>query len=156
MVGSYSYSGRDARGRRRRGRLVAEDRRAAFVKLQHRGIAVRRLRRRLLSDAVAHDLGPIRRRLPLAEVAWVFRNLASLQHNGVKLPSACELLADQKAGTGTGRLLARLQLSLEAGAGVEETFAGEQRELGAVPVSMVAAGVASGSLRATLSDIASL
>ena len=156
MSSTYSFRGVDQRGERRSGRIVAMDRRTAEVKLHRRGIEVSRLRRRVLPDLFSHDAGFVRPKLPLTEVSWVCRNLASLLRNGVTLPAACELLADQRPGKRAGRALTAIQTDLEAGQDVGEAFGHQGRRLGDVAVSMIEAGAATGTLLPTFTGISSL
>jgi len=156
MAHTYTYRGSDQFGTRRRGRITAVDRRAAYSRLARRGISLRGLRRRLVTDLALQDAGLVKPRLALAQIGWIFRNLASLQGSGLTLTAACEILADQRPGTRIGYVLSDLQADLEAGFDVADAFARRERQLGSVAVSMVEAGAPTGNLRPTFASIAAL
>lgn len=156
MPSTYRYRAIDHRGERRRGQLISADRLTAEMRLRRRGLTIQRLRRRWGLEMVARDFGRLRRKLPLGEVSWIFRNLGSLLRNGVTLASACELTADQRPGKRTGRLVAAVQADLEAGADVSDAFGRHRRAIGDVPASLVASGAAAGQLEPSFTSISSL
>lgn len=156
MPATFNFRGIDPRGQKRRGKVVAIDRAAALMRLHRRGIDVTRLRRHWFHEAILRDFEFLRRRLPLDELAWMFRNLANLLRSGLTVVAACELLADQRPRSRTGHLLASIQADLEDGVGVGDAFSSRRRDLGPVAVSMVVAGEASSTLQTTFLSIATL
>lgn len=146
MIRTYNFGGVDRRGARRRGRVVAADREIAREKLLRRGVQVKRLRRRFFRDLFTQDFDMFRPKLPLNDVLWIHRNLASLVSSGLRLPIACELMADQRPGKRVSRVLTQIRDDLESGMGVGEAFAQQERQLGQVPISMVQAGDLAGAL----------
>lgn len=146
MIRTYNFAGVDRRGVRRRGRVVAGDRDLAREKLLRRGVQVKRLRRRFVSDLFSQDFDMFRPKLRLDDVLWIHRNLASLVTSGLRLPAACELMADQRPGKRVSRVLTRMRADLESGMGVGDAFVQQERQLGRVPTSMVQAGELAGAL----------
>lgn len=98
MSHTYLFKGSDRLDRKRKGQVVAIDRESAKAKLYRRGVYVKRLRRRIFFDLFSRDLDFIHPRLPLEDVLWICRNLSSLLTSGLRLPEACELIADQRPG----------------------------------------------------------
>ena len=123
MIRTYNFGGVDRRGARRRGRVVAADREIAREKLLRRGVQVKRLRRRFFRDLFTQDFDMFRPKLPLNDVLWIHRNLASLVSSGLRLPIACELMADQRPGKRVSRVLTQIRDDIESGMGVGEAFA---------------------------------
>ncbi len=146
MIRTYNYEGVDRRGARRRGRVVAADRETAQEKLLSRGVQIKRLRRRFFWDLFSQDFDMFRPKLSLNDVLWIHRNLASLVSSGLRLPTACELMSDQRPGKRVSRVLTLIRNDLESGMGVGEAFAQQERQLGQVPTSMVQAGDLAGAL----------
>ena len=146
MANTYRFTGSDRRGGKRRGGVVAVDRQAARAKLLQRGVQVKRLRRRFVSDLFSQDFDMFRPKLPLADVSWIHRNLASLVTSGLRLPVACELIADQRPGKRAARVMTHIRLDLESGMGVGEAFVRQKRQLGQVPTSMIQAGELAGAV----------
>lgn len=146
MANTYRFTGSDRRGGKRRGGVVAVDRQTAEAKLLQRGVQVKRLRRRFVSDLFSQDFDMFRPKLPLADVSWIHRNLASLVTSGLRLPVACELIADQRPGKRAARVMTHIRLDLESGMGVGEAFVRQKRQLGRVPTSMIQAGELAGAV----------
>jgi type IV pilus assembly protein PilC len=146
VVRTYNFVGIDRRGARRRGRVVATDPEAAREKLLRRGVQVKRLRRRFIWDLFSQDFDMLRPKLPLKDVLWIHRNLASLVSSGLRIPIACELMSDQRPGKRVSRVLTQIRTDLESGMGVGEAFAQQESQLGRVPTSMVQAGDLAGAL----------
>lgn len=156
MSQTYTFQGFDQRGHARRGRIVALDRSSAQLKLHRRGIKVAKLQRRRLADLVSRDYSLLGTKLPLGNVAWISRNMAGLLNSGLPITHACELLADQRPGKRTGRVMSLIHADLEDGLDVEEAFNRQQRRLGRVTVAMVRAGAAAGAMAPTFQGIAKL
>lgn len=156
MSQTYTFQGSDQRGHARHGRIVALDRSSAQLKLHRRGIKVAKLERRQVADLVSRDYSLLGTRLPLRDVAWISRNTAGLLNSGLPITHACELLADQRPGKRTGRVMSLIHADLEDGLGVEEAFDRQQRRLGQVTVAMVRAGAATGAMASTFQGVAKL
>lgn len=156
MAHTYRYRGTDQFGERRRGRITAVDRSAARSRLSRRGIGVTALRRAVVTDVLVGDSVLVRPGMSASTIAWIFRNLASLQGSGLTLVNSCEILADQRPGTRTAHLLIGLQADLESGLDVADAFARREAELGSVVVAMIAAGAPTGDLRPSFASIASM
>ena len=146
MANTYNFTGSDRRGGKRHGRVVAVDRETARAKLLQRGVQVKRLRRRFFSDLFSQDFDLFRPKLPLTDVLWIHRNLASLVTSGLRLPVACELIADQRPGKRAARVMTHIRLDLESGMAVGEAFVRQERKLGRVPTSMIQAGELAGAV----------
>jgi type IV pilus assembly protein PilC len=99
-----------------------------------------------VSDLFSQDFDMFRPKLPLADVSWIHRNLASLVTSGLRLPVACELIADQRPGKRAARVMTHIRLDLESGMGVGEAFVRQKRQLGQVPTSMIQAGELAGAV----------
>lgn len=156
MSHTYTFRGSDQRGHTRHGQIVALDRASAQHKLRRRGITVARLHRRQLADLVSRDYSVLGPKLPLRDVAWIARNMASLLNNGVPITHACELLADQRPGKRTGRVMSLIHADLENGLDLDEAFERQHRRLGRVTTAMVRAGTATGAMAPTFSGIAKM
>ena len=156
MANTYTYKGFDRRGGKRRGRVVAFDREGAREKLLKRGVETKKLHRRFFSDVISQDYDLLRPKLPMADVLWICRNLSSLLTSGLRLPAACELIADQRPGKRVSRVMTNIRLDLEAGSAVGDAFMRQERRLGKVPASMVEAGEATGALVPTFNGIVTL
>lgn len=128
----------------------------AISKLQRRGIRAGRLHEHRIIRFLQRDLAWMRPRYPLPEVAWLFRNLASLLRKGLTLPAACDLLADQRPGRRMGMVAAEIQAHLEQGASVAQAFATSGQRLGRTALHMVTAGTAAGALEPTFTSVAEL
>ena len=156
MSQTFLFKGVDRLDRKRKGQVVTVDRDSAIAKLNHRGIKIKRLRRRIFFDLFSRDFEFIRPKLPLSDVLWICRNLSSLITSGLRLPEACELIADQRPGKRPARVMTEIRLDLEAGMSVGDAFSQQQKRLGNVPTAMLKAGESSGSLIPTFDGIAKL
>lgn len=156
MPQTYLFKGVDRLNRKRKGQVVTVDRDSALAKLNRRGIKIKRLRRRIFFDIFSRDFEFIRPKLPLSDILWICRNLSSLITSGLRLPEACELIADQRAGKRPARVMTEIRLDLEAGMGVSDAFAQQQNRFGKVPTAMLKAGESTGSLIPTFDGITKL
>ena len=151
-MSSFSYAAID-RGRPVTGRLEAPSAEAAKAALTAKGFFVTSVK----ADAsfFQRDLR-LRKRLRLADQAWLARQMAVLAEAGLGLPAALGLLSRQRKGKGVGELAEKMRTELLAGGSPTAVTAAHQDELGTLFASMVAAGEQSGVLPVTLSQLAGL
>ncbi len=136
-----------------RGRVEATSAEAAKAALVAKGLFVTSVK------PEAHFLQRdfrLRKRMRLADQAWLARQLAVLAEAGLGLPAALGLLSRQRKGKAVGNLADQMRSELLAGRSPSAVTAAHQDELGPLFASMVAAGEQSGVLPVTLAQLAGL
>jgi len=98
----------------------------------------------------------LRKRITLADQAWLARQLAVLSQAGLSMPASLGLLARQRSGKAVGKLAEQMRSGLLAGKTPSVVVAEHEDALGPMFVSMVAAGEHAGVLAATLARLADL
>lgn len=95
-----------------------------------------------------------KQKIPLKDMVWIMRKLASAQNVGIPLQRAVDDLAVEKAGTFTGSVLSQIGDNLTRGEGVGESFK-QTNEFENLVVSIIEAGEKSGKLKEAFTNIAS-
>lgn len=98
----------------------------------------------------------LRRRVRLADQAWLARQMAVLAKAGLGLPESLGLLARQRAGKVVGDLAEAMREELLAGRSPTTVVKAHEAELGALFSALVGAGEAAGVLPVTLAKLADL
>ncbi len=98
----------------------------------------------------------LRKRVRLADQAWLARQLAVLSRAGLGLPPALGLLARQREGKAVGELARTMREELLAGRSPAAVTKAHEAELGPLFSAMVGAGETAGVLPTTLAKLADL
>jgi type IV pilus assembly protein PilC len=98
----------------------------------------------------------LRKRVRLADQAWLARQLAVLARAGLGLPPALGLLAHQRPGKAVGDLAKAMREELLAGRSPSSVTKAHEDELGPLFSAMVGAGETAGVLPTTLAKLADL
>lgn len=151
-MSSFSYVAVD-RDKPVRGRIEAANPEAAKAALVAKGLFVTSVKQE--TSFFQRDFR-LSKRLPLADISWLARQLAVLSEAGLGLPAALGLLAKQKKGKSVGNLAEQMRVELLAGRSPSAVTASHQDELGPLFASLVAAGEQAGVLPDTLNQLAGL
>jgi type IV pilus assembly protein PilC len=141
----FSWRGLELDGRRRRGKLVAENAATARALLERRNIVALSLLDRGKAPAPSTSA---------REVTAFTRHLASLLRAGVPLAQGLELLGNALAANGMSRIANALARSIGNGAGFAASLAQFPAQFDALYRQLAAVGEASGLLAAALARIA--
>jgi type IV pilus assembly protein PilC len=98
----------------------------------------------------------LRKKIGLADQAWLARQMAVLAQAGLSLPATLALLARQRKGKAVGRLAETMREELLAGSSPSAVTKRHEEELGPLFGAMVGAGEVAGVLPVTLARLAEL
>lgn len=143
---TFVWKGRDAHGRRIRGRQTATTQSDVRNDLRRQGIAVDSIRiaRKTRSG----------RRIRGADIAAFTRQLATLLEAGVPLDTSLSIIATGNANPKMSALVTRIETEVRSGTALSQALAAHPKYFEPLFVSLVRAGEVSGQLSSLLAKIA--
>ncbi len=152
----FVYQALDENGRTHEDEIVAESSAAARELLRDKGLYPVEVRDHQLGRRVSFSPAALLRgeRLPLAELASVTRQLATLLNARMQLVRAFSVLIRQSRTEFGCRLFSRIREDLNEGAALAQALEKHPRIFSVLYVSMVRAGEAAGSLGPVLTRLA--
>ncbi len=154
----FEYSGFDARGKKTRGIVEADNEKAARQKLKAQGIFTTDI------FQVGEEEGgkkwwelsfsDIFSRVTLQDIAVMTRQLATLLRAGIPLIEALDALIDQMDKVKVKRILASIKEKINEGSSLAEALEPYRKIFGPIYVNMIKAGESSGTLEIVLERLA--
>lgn len=143
---TFTWKGRDARGRRIRGRVTATTQSNVRNDLRRQGITVDSIR------LVRRSRGG--RRIRGADIAAFTRQLATLLEAGVPLDTSLAIIAAGNANPRMSALVSRLETDVRSGTALSQALAAHPKYFEPLYVNLVRAGEVSGQMSSLLGKIA--
>ena len=137
------------------GTITATDKNEATSLLRANGLLVVNLRPTSSSSIFSKSF-TLRKRIKLADAAWLARQVAITTASGMPLPRALAMLARQRPKEMVGQVVTDLHRRVVAGESATTAFSAHERELGPLFVAMVSSGERSGSLAPSLQKLAKM
>lgn len=152
----FSYTARDATGRKIDGVIEATNLEDATGKLRSRGMAVVQLNEKAAKKAGGLFGLTAPKRANQAEVGLFTRQLATMLSAGIPLLESIEILGDQimDSNKGFGTALKEVSEQVRGGTGLSDALGNYPRIFVEIYVNMVKAGEASGQLDLILNRLA--
>ncbi|GAB4121673.1 MAG: type II secretion system inner membrane protein GspF [Sideroxydans sp.] len=150
---AFQYQAVDGSGKTQQGVIEADSARAARARLRADGLFVLELKS-AQSPHAALPLGLTRRRLSLAQLALLLRQLATLLQAGLPLEQALSVLSEQSDQPYQRSLLVALRADVLAGHTLAQAVAQHARDFPELHRALIKAGEASGELAAVMDKLA--
>lgn len=142
---NWIYEGRDHRGQRMRGRLMASTLTLARAELRRRGIAPTKVHRERQKSG---------KRIKPADIAYMSRQLATMLAAGVPMVQTFSILGQGSDNPKMRSLMLGIAADVEAGTSLSEALAKYPKYFDELYTSLVATGEQSGKLEELLHRIA--
>lgn len=142
---NWIYEGRDHRGQRIRGRLMASTLTLARAELRRRGVAPTKVHRERQKSG---------KRIKPADIAYVSRQLATMLAAGVPMVETFRVLAQGNDNPNMRQLMLGIGADVEAGTSLSDALAKHTKYFDELYVSLVATGEQSGKLEELLHRVA--
>lgn len=163
----FQYTARSMTGERLKGKVDAEDRRAAMQQLERKGLMpisvressepVKKTKKKIGAAGKTKKkvnfqsgLKKRRARMKMRDVLMFTGELSDLLNSGMKLNTALNSLAKRECGDAQMEILGNIRESIVQGASMSDALAQWPETFSTLYVSMVRAGEASGSLSEVL------
>lgn len=143
---TFVWKGRDARGRRIRGRVTATTQSDVRSDLRRQGIAVDRIRTERSRGGG--------RRIRGRDIAGFTRQLATLLEAGVPLDTSLAIIAAGNANPKMSALVSAIETEIRSGTALSKALAAHPKYFEPLYVNLVEAGEVSGQLSQLLGKIA--
>lgn len=150
---AFHYQAADTSGKTQQGMIEAESPRAARAKLRAEGLFVLELKN--VQEAEIAPVLAFTRRLSLAQLALLLRQLATLLQAGLPLEQALSVLAEQSDQPYQRALLAALRADVLAGHTLAQAVAQHPQDFPELHCALIKAGEASGELAVVMDKLAS-
>ena len=145
---SFVWDGRDKKGNRVRGKIVATNRHAVWLDLQRQGIVPGKIKKQTATFAS--------RKKPSAEdIAIFFRQLATMLTAGIPMVQSFEIVGAGHEKPSMQTLILDIKSHIESGLTLHEAFAKHPLYFDDLSVNLVEAGEQAGALETLLDKIAS-
>jgi general secretion pathway protein F len=157
-MAAFHYNALDAAGKPSNGMIEADSARLARTQLREKGLFVVELD--ALSDtstkqgARSFNL-PFRKRIPLAEVSLMLRQLATLLEAGLPLEQALSVLIEQGDNPAMRQVIAALRSEVLAGNTLARAMDKHRDTFPEIHRALISAGEASGELATVMDKLAS-
>ena len=143
---TFFWRGRDARGRRIRGRVTASTQSNVRADLRRQGITVERIR--------AERKRGGGRRIRGRDIAGFTRQLATLLEAGVPLDTSLAIIAAGNANPRMSELVSQLETDVRSGTALSQALGAHPKYFEPLYINLVQAGEVSGQMSSLLSKIA--
>ena len=157
-MAAFHYNALDATGKTSNGMIEADSARAARSQLREGGLFVIDLNS--LSDTPAQGGArswnlPFRKRIPLAEVSLMLRQLATLLEAGLPLEQAMAVLIEQGDNPAMRQVIAAMRSEVLAGNTLARAMDKHRDTFPEIHRALISAGEASGELATVMDKLAS-
>ncbi len=147
----FKYEGRDRTGKKS-GKIVANSKRDAVLKLSEQGIRVTKIEE-IPESMLTKDIA-IGNPVKLQDFVIYLRQFATLLRAGVTIVDATNILSKQTSSKALRLALEQMEEDLKSGHALSVSAAKHKRIFSAMFVNMIKAGEASGSMEETLERLA--
>ena len=145
---SFVWEGRDKKGNRVRGKVVAANRHAVWLDLQRQGIVLGKIKQQSATFASRKKPTP-------EDIAVFFRQLATMLTAGIPLVQSFEIVGAGHEKPSMQALILDIKQQIESGLTLHEAFAKHPLYFDDLSVNLVEAGEQAGALETLLDKIAS-
>ncbi len=145
---SFLWEGRDKKGNRVRGKVVATNRHAVWLDLQRQGIVPGKIKQQSSTFASRKKPTP-------EDIAVFFRQLATMLTAGIPLVQSFEIVGAGHEKPSMQALILDIKQQIESGLTLHEAFAKHPLYFDDLSVNLVEAGEQAGALETLLDKIAS-
>jgi type IV pilus assembly protein PilC len=145
---SFLWEGRDKKGNRVRGKVVAPNRHAVWLDLQRQGIVPGKIKQQRNTFASRKKPTP-------EDIAVFFRQLATMLTAGIPLVQSFEIVGAGHEKPSMQALILDIKSQIESGLTLHEAFAKHPLYFDDLSVNLVEAGEQAGALETLLDKIAS-
>ena len=157
-MAAFHYNALDAAGKASNGMIEADSARLARAQLREKGLFVVDLN--ALSDAPSQGSArnfnlPFRKRIPLAEVSLMLRQLATLLEAGLQLEQALAVLIEQGDNPAMRQVIAAMRSEVLAGNTLARAMEKHRDTFPEIHRALINAGEASGELATVMDKLAS-
>lgn len=157
-MAAFHYNALDAEGKSSNGMIEADSARLARTQLRENGLFVIDLNS--LSDTPAQGGArswnlPFRKRIPLAEVSLMLRQLATLLEAGLPLEQAMAVLIEQGDNPAMRQVIAAMRSEVLAGNTLARAMDKHRDTFPEIHRALISAGEASGELATVMDKLAS-
>jgi type IV pilus assembly protein PilC len=148
----FRYVGRDRKGKQKKGKVTAENRREAVVKLKEGGVSVTSIEE--LKGLLYKELSFGGKKVKNQDLVIYIRQFSTLLKAGITLIEATHILANQTSSKVLKKALLAVAEGLEAGSPYSEAAEVHRKIFPPLFVNMVRAGEAGGNLDEILERMA--
>jgi len=145
---SFLWEGRDKRGNRVRGKMVASNRHSVWLDLQRQGIVPGKIKEQRAGLASRSKPTP-------GDIAIFFRQLATMLAAGIPMVQSFEIVGAGHEKPSMQALILDIKSQIESGMTLHEAFAKHPLYFDDLSVNLVEAGEQAGALETLLDKIAS-
>lgn len=156
-MAAFNYQALDAEGKPSTGMIEADSARLARAQLRESGLFVVELN--ALSDSPARGSArsfnlPFRKRIPLAEVSLMLRQLSTLLEAGLPLEQALAVLIEQGDNAAMRQVIAALRSEVLAGSTLARAMEKHRNTFPEIHRALIRAGEESGELATVMDKLA--
>ncbi|MCX7056133.1 MAG: type II secretion system F family protein, partial [Proteobacteria bacterium] len=145
---SFLWEGRDKKGNKVRGKIVATNRHAVWLDLQRQGIVPGKIKQQSVAFASRAKPSP-------EDIAVFFRQLATMLTAGIPMVQSFEIVGAGHEKPSMQALILDIKQQIESGMTLHEAFAKHPLYFDDLSVNLVEAGESAGALETLLDKIAS-
>ena len=145
---SFLWEGRDKKGNKVRGKIVATNRHAVWLDLQRQGIVPGKIKQQSVAFASRAKPSP-------EDIAVFFRQLATMLTAGIPMVQSFEIVGAGHEKPSMQALILDIKQQIERGMTLHEAFAKHPLYFDDLSVNLVEAGESAGALETLLDKIAS-
>ena len=145
---SFLWEGRDKKGNRVRGKVIATNRHAVWLDLQRQGIVPGKIKQQSVAFASRKKPTP-------ADIAIFFRQLATMLAAGIPMVQSFEIVGAGHEKPSMQALILDIKSQIESGLTLHEAFGKHPLYFDDLSVNLVEAGEQAGALETLLDKIAS-
>ncbi|RFU71573.1 type II secretion system F family protein [Peribacillus saganii] len=148
----FRYQGRDKKGRKKAGRVTAENRREAVIKIREQGIAVISIEE--LTGLLYKEISVGQKKVKNQDLVIYIRQFSTLLKAGITVVEATNILARQTASKVLKKTLEDVAVSLDEGKPYSEAAEAHRHIYPPLFINMMRAGEAGGNMDEILERMA--
>ncbi|POH68481.1 MULTISPECIES: type II secretion system F family protein [Cryobacterium] len=153
---AYAYKGRDAAGRIVKGRVDASSELAVTSRLRTMGLTPISIAEASAGTGLNREIniGGFRKRVKLADLAIMSRQMATMISSGLSLLRTLNILAEQTESKALADILGKVRSDVETGSALSDAMQQHAEDFPPLMINMVRAGETGGFLENSLTSIA--
>ncbi|POH70992.1 type II secretion system F family protein [Cryobacterium zongtaii] len=153
---AYAYKGRNAAGRIVKGRVDASSELAVTSRLRTMGLTPISIAEASAGTGLNREIniGGFRKRVKLADLAIMSRQMATMISSGLSLLRTLNILAEQTESKALADILSKVRSDVETGSALSDAMQQHAEDFPPLMINMVRAGETGGFLENSLTSIA--
>lgn len=156
MSVAYKYEAYGRDGEANNGEIIADSLEDAKAQLAQQRLIVVAVKEQKQKGIATRSIQLRPNHVPLKDVAWMARNLATSQAAGLSMFRSIGMLGKQKAGKPIGRTLTTIHEDVADGKSLNAAFRLHEEQVGSLTCALIEAGEASGRLDEALTRLADI